>query len=294
MSKVIAGLSEEDSISFTSRKSKITVHFNGRIEYKEIIKTDKESKLEFPLSPVFILIFILEFLLSLLFRWRGVSDDAVRIGTIFSCVYFVYVINSFSSRKSTKRNHAAEHMVYNANRKGVDLTLENVRKSKIFCEYCGSCYIGNVIFISLINIPLVIYTGFWIPYTFIFWLCRNLPKGIPLNPFTHLMQVGVTAEPSDFNLFISLLAMNMVKQIDEYKEINEEIGPQAVVGILDLEVGKLVRDNDFDFDTSNLKTIFNEKNGGLWPPFFLCLKVEIKKIYGIIFVILKKEVLIWM
>lgn len=270
MSKVIAGLSEEDAITFTSRTSKITIHFNGRIEYKEIIKTSDKHKLECPLSLVFILVFIIEFLFTLIIKLNGLSFRAVECGTIFVLVVLMRTINAFAPKESTKRNHAAEHMVYNANRKGKELTLDNVRNTKVFCEYCGSCQVANLVWMSMFNIPIVMLTGLWIPYTFLSWLTRNISRGIPFNPFAHFVQWGVTEKPSDFNLFISLLAMNMVKAVDEYKESGKEFDAQAACWLLDCEVGKLVRDNDFAFDTSNLKTIFNEKNGGLWATIFLC------------------------
>lgn len=293
MSKVIAGLSEEDAITFTTRMSRITLHFNGRLEYKEIIKKD-DSKLPCPLSLVYIMIFILEFLMELPIRHFGKSIDAVIFLTFVVFVILFQTINAFSTRESTKRNHAAEHMVYNANRKGIDLTLDNVRKSKVFCEYCGSCQVGNLVFMAMLNIPLVLITGFWIPYTFLSWLTRNLPKAIPFNPFTHLVQEFVTEKPNDFNLFISLLAMNMVKSIDAYKERNGEIDSQATIWILDEEIGKLLRDNDFSFDTSNLKTIFNPKNGGLWPPFFLCVNIVISNFCAILLILREEGDLKWM
>ena len=148
------------------------------------------------------MIFLLEIILVFLLRYKGLSYKAVEFGTIFVLVTLMRTINAFAPRRSTKRNHAAEHMVYNANRNEIPLTLDDVKKSKVFCEYCGSCQVGNLVFISLLNIPIVIFTGFWIPYSIISWTIRNLPKGLPLNPFTHLVQYLLTEKPNDFNLFI--------------------------------------------------------------------------------------------
>lgn len=263
MSKVIAGLSEEDAISFTSQKSKITINFNGKIEYNDIIKNEKHGIFVYPLNKSLIFIILFEILCVILFRIFGSSRAAVLFGIFYVCVQYVRTINTFAYRKSTKRNHAAEHMVYNANYDGLDLTLENVRKSDKFCKYCGSCFIGNVLLLSLINIPLVIFTGLWIPFTLISWVCKNLNTGIPFNPFTHFIQKNLTDEPSDFNLFIALLTINVLKTVDEYEDKFGEVTPTVVLAILNREVSELVSNNDFDFDTSSLKVIFNKKNGGL-------------------------------
>ncbi|MBR4182665.1 MAG: DUF1385 domain-containing protein [Lachnospiraceae bacterium] len=123
-------------------------------------KKQKKEKLENTLILVssfvlaIVVFMIIPYLLSLLFKRFGLGDMLITLieGVIRVVIFLAYMffISFLEDIKRTYMYHGAEHKCINCIESGLELNVENVRKSSRFHKRCGTSFLFVVVIVSIV------------------------------------------------------------------------------------------------------------------------------------------------
>lgn len=190
------------------------------------------------------MLIIFDFVQKIFFNNMKSKSSFLPAFNIFTTIAFFailtitlwYIISKvFKNIKSTWQYHGAEHKVIYANYEGLELTLENCRKSPRISDNCGTMFVCLIIFtfttiklftfIFRINIWSSIY--FLIVYVIsyeLFLLDRNFPVLRWIFKLGYLFQKYIfTREPSDFQLNQAIEAFKILERAETGKIPDNEI-----------------------------------------------------------------------
>ena len=127
---------------------------------KDEKKSEKSEKLENILILVgsfaiaIVIFMFIPFYLSLLFKRFGFGDMLITLieGIIRVIIFLAYMflISFLEDIKRTYMYHGAEHKCINCIESGLELNVENVRKSSRFHKRCGTSFLFVVVIVSII------------------------------------------------------------------------------------------------------------------------------------------------
>ncbi len=135
------------------------LHSASFVEDEEEIDPEKEKEMmagAVVLSVVLAvgLFFVLPYLISLLFQQFITSHFVITLleGLVRICIFIAYVglVAFMPDIKRTYMYHGAEHKCINCIEHGLELNLENVRKSSKQHKRCGTSFLFLVVLISII------------------------------------------------------------------------------------------------------------------------------------------------
>ncbi len=123
-------------------------------------KKQKKEKIENTLILVssfviaIVVFMIIPYLLSLLFKRFGLGDTLITLieGVIRVVIFLAYMffISFIEDIKRTYMYHGAEHKCINCIESGLELNVENVRKSSRFHKRCGTSFLFVVVIVSIV------------------------------------------------------------------------------------------------------------------------------------------------
>lgn len=223
--KIVQGYSESNSISFCTKKFEATAIRNeyGKIEVaiEEIEEQNYTKKENFLANALMVALILFELLII---KPLIIKLDLLTFFYIFPVIFcFISLIISIvcleisDNSKTSKKNHGAEHMVFNAYKKLKRIPL--VSEVKNFSRFSGSC--GAIIYASLIMSHLIaylIYAKFTIaiPQTVMLIIGLDLFRIFPFNFIGLLAQIFTTKKPDDNNIELGIASLCAL----EYCEIN--------------------------------------------------------------------------
>lgn len=152
-----------DSLSLGLKTLSFSASF---FEEEEEKKTDQKKEkfamgvtLAFSVALAVIIFMLLPFGLSLLFGKLIASGRVLALleGALRLLIFLGYVagISLMPDIKRVYMYHGAEHKCINCVENGMDLTVENVRKSSRFHKRCGTSFLLLVMFVSILLFLLV-------------------------------------------------------------------------------------------------------------------------------------------
>ena len=100
-----------------------------------------------------VIFMLLPYGLSLFFKWIASPTLLALIeGVIRVVIFFIYIvaITCMEDIKRVYMYHGAEHKCINCVEHGLDLNVENVKKSSRFHKRCGTSFLFLVVFISIL------------------------------------------------------------------------------------------------------------------------------------------------
>ena len=122
-------------------------------EAKELSEEDQKAK-EKKESVALVIFMLLPYGLSLFFKKWIPSPTLLALieGVIRVVIFFIYIvaITCMEDIKRVYMYHGAEHKCINCVEHGLDLNVENVKKSSRFHKRCGTSFLFLVVFISIL------------------------------------------------------------------------------------------------------------------------------------------------
>ena len=162
---------------------------------------------------------------------RNLIEGLIRI-LIF--IGFMWVTSKEKDVARTYRYHGAEHKTIACYEKGMDLTVENVRRCSRFHPRCGTSFLFVVMIVSILVFSVVHWSNPFIRMALRLLLLPvvagisyeiNLFAGRYDNRFTHMlrapgvaMQHITTAEPDDSMIEVAIEALKRVIPQEEGKD----------------------------------------------------------------------------
>lgn len=167
-------------------------------------------------------------------RFLGVFEGIIRI-VIFVC--YLFLISMMKDIKRVLKYHGAEHKTINTFEKGLDLTVENVRKNTRLHKRCGTSFLVIVMIISMIFFLFVKTDTLWlrivtriifvpfiagVSYEFIRYAGKhdNLLVNIISSPGI-LMQFITTKEPDDEMIEVAIASLKAVLEVEPEEDTEE-------------------------------------------------------------------------
>lgn len=161
----------------------------------------------------------------------GVLEGFIRI---FIFVIYLFLISMMKDVKRVLMYHGAEHKTINTFEKGLELTVENVRKSTRLHKRCGTSFLVIVMIVSMIFFLFVRTDTLWlriitriifvpfiagVSYEFIRYAGKhdNLFVSIISAPGI-LMQFITTKEPKDEMLEVAIASLKAVLEVEPEDE----------------------------------------------------------------------------
>lgn len=239
--KILGGCSTTDSISFSSRFAKVVIHNNGVCEFASYVENgvipdydEKKKKslkdLKYPFGKKVIIGTIIEICFMLLDNLLGMKNLAILFGAMGLAISLYYVIRAimhFTSLPSLRRNHGAEHAVYNVVNKKEDFTAEDLRNASTYCVHCGSVKPINFLFFTIINLVLSILFHVWIPISLLLCFTFNYNRTFIGNFLARIYQKFLTLKPSDKELALSYTCYKTLLYVDAYIGLGGEMTPST-------------------------------------------------------------------
>jgi len=225
-----------DIFSFNDKTNKMFEHLiKSKTENKDISKFQYWSALLvsfifvgilFYLIPKYISIFIHKYL----FPYINIETINAIILIIVFVAYIYYNFKFIDSLKIIRNYHGAEHKVISCHESGLDVTVENAKQFKTIHPRCGTSFIGYVIFVKLLLfnfilsgqiVNFLILKLFALPIIFslgyeLFRLMNKYNVTIlkPVKDFGLWMQSLTTAEPTEDQLEVAIVAFNGLKMLE--------------------------------------------------------------------------------
>jgi len=178
-----------------------------------------------------LLIYFLFYLLpkivgSLIINFLPFLNTNIVMSILFLTIFIGYIAITFSINpmsKSLKYFHGAEHKIINCYESGYEVNITNAKKCSTIHPRCGTSFIGYLIFKKLLIFNVIFYyivAPVWVKtlaIVFLFSLTYELFKLVnkhdvlillPVKKFGLWMQSFTTAEPTDEQLEIAVIAFN--------------------------------------------------------------------------------------
>ena len=183
--------------------------------------------------------------------WYNLIEGGFRLVIFILYILFTLI---FKSLRETYMYHGAEHKTINCYEHGLELTVENVKKSSRLHDRCGTTFIFLVLIISILvfalaNWPLsmlfetaglenrilkmlitlvvkllLLPVVAGVSYEILKLLAKtSWPIFLPLKAPGYLLQKLTTREPDDGMIECAIAAFEKVKEMDEDPEVPEKL-----------------------------------------------------------------------
>ena len=182
--------------------------------------------------------------------WYNLIEGGLRLAIFILYILFTLI---FKSLRETYMYHGAEHKTINCYEHGLELTVENVKKSSRLHDRCGTTFIFLVLIISILvfalaNWPLsilfetanvgrvlrlittIVVKLILLPvvagvsYEVLKLLAKtSSPIFLPLKAPGYLLQKLTTREPDEGMIECAIAAFEKVKEMDENPEVPEKL-----------------------------------------------------------------------
>ncbi len=148
----------------------------------------------------------------------------------FICILFVVI----KGGKKLRKNHGAEHKVFNAYRKLKRVpTIKEAQRFSRICKTCGGTIPSAMIIAQIIGFIVYIHFGIVIPEKVLYIVPLFIHGFFPFNILGKLLQLLTTAEPDDSNVDLAIAAL---EALDE-KE-NPKMNPEELIELANSLFGK--------------------------------------------------------
>lgn len=200
MIKLLGGNSSFNAIKFSSKNYEVTSNNIGKNERNISIGKVRNIQKILKSIPATIIFYILEILLFI--KFPKLTFVIYTITAIFYLISIFFVIHYVKLRK----NHSAEHMVFNGYRKLKKVpTLEEAKEMSRFSISCGSNLVCTYLIVYLFSLFIPI------PVDVVSSIIFMLRISSIFTP----MQVFFTANPDDDNILTAISALYELIKVEE-------------------------------------------------------------------------------
>jgi len=150
----------------------------------------------------------------------------VLIYTVLNLVDVLFLI--VKKGKRCRKNHGAEHKVFNAYRKLKRVpTIKEAQKFSRICKTCGGTIPSALITAQIIGFIVYINFGVVISEKMLYIIPLFLHGIFPFNLFGKLLQFFTTAQPDDSNVDLAIAALEALYENENPKMDPDELAEYA-------------------------------------------------------------------
>ena len=175
------------------------------------------------------LFMLLPYLLASALRRLGAGETVVALSeaVLRMLIFFTYMflISRMKDIQRTFMYHGAEHKCINCIENGLELNVENVRKSSRQHKRCGTSFLLYVMVVSVIFQLFFVFVRITNPFMRIGIRLLMIPLIAGINPMSKpglLLQKLTTKEPDDSQIAVGIASVEAI--YDWKKYLNENFG----------------------------------------------------------------------